>query len=845
MPYRENAIRSLIHYLDNGNEADRCYAARSLGEIRADSATNSLIARLRDDDIDVCIDAITALGQIGKPDALDSLLEALKNEADGEVKTAIATSLGCFNDPSVKKTLTQLAINRPEELEDDADDWDRYWDIQLEAIKSLTRQGGTDRTDEIASLIDDEDGQDIEAEILKVLAHSGDAGFTHLQRKLDGTSARTRRRAAQALRFQNSNAAKLALQQALKDDEAQVRTSALESIAYMQASELLRDVIALLSDNSAQVRQTALKVLSALGKSGGESILTPAHLLPLLADNNSDVRLSILAVLKDLAQQKILTLTTEQLKTLKTCLNSMNPDEASLACTIIADLQDKSAIDSLINILENTEEDEMLRKEATISLGKLGIASPNVMQVLQKHLAGESRVIRLAVLQTLMALEQATQDTQVLTVKNTQNQSAGDSETNVTHAISDPMALLLASLYGEAIPDPNAVDSASDKSGLSDTENTQQADRIDLVHVEEDASDEALSSPAYDASQSTLASLQADQPLIPEDYSSDYRDLEGTDSPEANSTLAALTQDNVAATLMSDRPVEPHVQSIMNMVRELPEDLSDFGDAVRANNAAAEQMIDQGRRTPIKHDVRHLAARALATMDVSSATPNQTRRDKVDRVIEGLVLALSDQDEQLRCEAADTLYQLACQNPKTPGLSNALGGLVTQLQFGTPDFRVKAVRALGPLQHKAAIPPLIDSLSDTHNLVRIHAIVSLGQLINAKWSEQEESHHMVLEDVKSERIVRHIIQMLDDPDNGVRKAAIDVLSDHQQQLAVDKMIHIALENEGAMARVVGKALRKMKASEAGNTVSSRLEGAENSADRRFLMEILEEMYKPA
>jgi len=86
--------------------------------------------------------------------------------------------------------------------------------------------------------------------------------------------------------------------------------------------------------------------------------------------------------------------------------------------------------------------------------------------------------------------------------------------------------------------------------------------------------------------------------------------------------------------------------------------------------------------------------------------------------------------------------------------------------------------------------------------------------------------------------------MLSDPSNTVRRAAIELLTDLQQQSSVETMISIALENDGAMAREVGKALRKMNASEATLLVTQRLKGEDDAKERSYLIEIIEEMFKP-
>ncbi|KRT59067.1 HEAT repeat-containing protein, partial [endosymbiont of Ridgeia piscesae] len=94
MNMRSKAEQALIELMKNGDEADRCYAARTLGTLHSQNAVETLIAHLTDEDIDVCVDAAEALGRIGDPTAVPPLLNSLSKEESGEVCTAVTSALG-------------------------------------------------------------------------------------------------------------------------------------------------------------------------------------------------------------------------------------------------------------------------------------------------------------------------------------------------------------------------------------------------------------------------------------------------------------------------------------------------------------------------------------------------------------------------------------------------------------------------------------------------------------------------------------------------------------------------------------------------------------------------------
>lgn len=115
-----------------------------------------------------------------------------------------------------------------------------------------------------------------------------------------------------------------------------------------------------------------------------------------------------------------------------------------------------------------------------------------------------------------------------------------------------------------------------------------------------------------------------------------------------------------------------------------------------------------------------------------------------------LIQTLSDQEEMVRSGAALALGELKAE-PAVPGLAHLLRAdptesgshaadalakiglpaapvLIEALQAEQPWVRVRAARALVPLESKAAIPSLFHALDDDSYMVRHHAEAALARL---------------------------------------------------------------------------------------------------------------------
>ncbi|GHO64066.1 hypothetical protein KSC_029580 [Ktedonobacter sp. SOSP1-52] len=148
---------------------------------------------------------------------------------------------------------------------------------------------------------------------------------------------------------------------------------------------------------------------------------------------------------------------------------------------------------------------------------------------------------------------------------------------------------------------------------------------------------------------------------------------------------------------------------------------------------------------------------------------------------EPLLLALKDEDSNVRQEVVDTLGKL--RDPR------ALDPLVQALQDEQDAVRTFAADALATLGDKRAIEPLIALLSDEHWLVRVRALFALRKLGELS-------------------IFDYVVSALDDHDPKVREAAIFALGNLPDARVQDILLGTLKDSDSCVRctsiRILGK-----------------------------------------
>ena len=145
---------------------------------------------------------------------------------------------------------------------------------------------------------------------------------------------------------------------------------------------------------------------------------------------------------------------------------------------------------------------------------------------------------------------------------------------------------------------------------------------------------------------------------------------------------------------------------------------------------------------------------------------------------------------------------------------------------------------------------IIDCLQDEDSAVRIESIIALSKLLFSK--QQSDTGHMTINPVNAEQVIENIISMLNDAASGVRMNAASTLVNILNQDAslievfseniIKAIISAAFKGDGGQARHMAIALREINIDTAANEVIPMLTTLKESSERRFAVEILEELF---
>ena len=94
MSARKQAIETLLQFLNHDNPVHRCSAAQALGTMKAKASVSALTDRLMDENEDVCLDIIFALGSIADETSIPALWESYLHHSTSEMKSSIVEVFG-------------------------------------------------------------------------------------------------------------------------------------------------------------------------------------------------------------------------------------------------------------------------------------------------------------------------------------------------------------------------------------------------------------------------------------------------------------------------------------------------------------------------------------------------------------------------------------------------------------------------------------------------------------------------------------------------------------------------------------------------------------------------------
>ncbi len=701
---RADVVAALCDLLSRGDEADRCYACHALGALGAAEATPALAERLRDEDIDVCVDAALALGALGSQAAIAPLEESLYKDPDGEVKIAVVESLATFAAPQTIPLLMQIAERRPTEMIfDESTEWDPWWDMQRAAVLALGRARVSEAAPMLARLLDEEDRQDIDAEIMAVLAELGDAGERTLLERLRHRSEQVRRRAATALGRGSSPAGIEALSRALDDDSPHVRSAALEALEKRRGRHALPAILRLYRDPDAGVRRAAIRVGTRLGAAGGGDAPDLQALLALLGDKDPKVRASALAGMdRERIDEALVEHFCEALK-------DPEPEVAAIACGLLSRHGTDEHCQSIVRIAEDAASDPELRRSALRALGKRGAWNETIASLMATTLSEAKSPVRLAAMNALLDLHRAGAAAR-------ESSSAGVPAARESEQTPSPLDLVIAALAGDMI---TRADTEESPGSASETTQDAPAARDYEIAVEVVAP--------------------------------------GDEIRPAKSSLEAIAIDNAEVALAL---AESENEDVATQI-EPDEEMAEYLALTEANEATARWMFTRDA-LEADLDVRRLAARILGSAASESAVAALTQAlasedAALRREAAASLAAIADRFPRNRALAAgiDALIDGADAEDRDLRIAclHALARLedvraharvAAALNDQEPTVRIEALRGLGTIEQDAAaalanntraafesyFPRVAERLSDPEPGVRIAAARVLAAMLS-------------------------------------------------------------------------------------------------------------------
>lgn len=827
MANTQEAIQVVRQLLTTGDEADRCNACRTLATLGDSTAVTDLAERLRDDDIDVCIDAADALGRLGDQAAVAPLLETLRNDPVGEIKIVAVEALGRLGGDEVIPQLLEIAEKSPEELvwEEDGDEsWDSWWDMQLKAVEALGNLRVAEAAPTLTAILEDESGQDIEEPLLSALARIGDTGEAVLFQRLKQGTPRQRRRAARALRETKSTESYQALIDAFADSEEDVREAAVETLAIRGDAACLTAVLALLQDTSPQVRRAALQASNHLCDTI-DTDLEFDTLFPLLNDDSPAVRQTALRILDKQLSRKQASAAISEIpeniyQQIRTLLLDQDTAVAIAACSLASRLEDEETQATLLKILADTSRDSALRREAALALGQQSQINTEVLEGLANALTDTEQTVRLGTLNALRTLAD--------------NQ---DYANEVEDKTLTPVALIIGALRGE-------VQTEAEDSAEEDSDTIDEQEQAELSQQQEKA-EETTALVDNDSEDDETIVAEANEAAVEDEEESDEEHIaavvSAANSP-ALSTLEAISLGNIEASRANEDNAMAldDIPDITQLSDDEKEALGNYYHILEKNKAMKERLFD-APKLDTATDVRCLAARILGD-------------SKHPAAITALKEAIHDEQPEVQQEVIEALAQAVNNGANPISLNDVIGPLTSFLHLsGQQQLRLASIRVLGALGNPMVVSSLLEYLEDNNVLIRVQIVHALANLLRNYEKQHTTPLGSVVDGDLSDEIINALVSSLADKASGVRTSAANALGDLKhfiksnelRQDIVDRLISAGFDDEGGQARDMGHALRTVDSALAGDGLVKQLETLPTSAERRFAIEMLEEVFKPA
>ena len=819
MNTQQPLIDKLHDLIKQGDDVDRCYAIRSLAAIRAPHSSEVLIECLRDEDIDVCVDAADALGQLGGESAAEKLLESLMNDPDGEIKTACIKALAELGDTDTIPHFIAMAEQRPDNISFDDNEWDVWWDMQLESIKALGALKVREAIPAFRNIIEQDDYLDIENELYKAAARIGHEGDELLLSILETGGGRARRRVIKALGNSDTQATLKPLARALQDEEPEIRQAALQALPNRRhAVYYLPVILHLLKDSDAGVRRAAVKAVTNISSQDQHAEKAPDQasliqkLLPLLDDSDPYVQSSVIDTLLQLewvpdkqSNDRIIAL-----------LSSTKGDCFASVCRFISTHQLQQALPDLLNLFRKRSLTADQKARTLSCIGELGLWDTKLEAMLGTQLFDDVKSVRLSALETLASLDR----------KPIETTTDGQAEHR------QPIDMIVEALQG-SLQAPVAL------RPIPVTTRPAQ-------NTTEPAADQAAETPpAEDASESTESTTQTvfnseseeGKALLENAFKEIRESIEDGETPQPMSTLDSMAitcvehQIQAAANL----PADGINEEASTLSDEDKEELKEFLALSEANAETAKWLFSK-EKVSLNVDIQRLAARMIgfagsalaipALLEVCEHSDDVALKREIVLSLGKLIKRRAD----LPSEQADALYAI----------------LLSSLEDKDRSLRIAAARTLGGLGDESDIPLLIASLDDPEVAMRVQCLNSVQTLL-----EQNSKG-----EIDFIELAEQILVQFDNNEIGIHRAAIDALlpllndklngnAQTVRETVIERLITAGMSGSDGHVREMSQGMYALDKALSSTRLLAKLEQTDTSIERRYLIEMLAELHRPA
>lgn len=374
-----SAVRPLLDLLNDKNVDIRKAAASALGYFEDETAINALISLLHDKNQKVRLAAVSALDEIKSPLAVDSLIDMLKDN-HSKIRQATLKALGNLDNMKAFDPVAKLLSS------------EKNLYAALSTLKLLDEQKSLSL---LLSLLPNSNTE-MKKWVIDNIGKYKNKGsaIPSLIDMIKDKDSEIRRLAILALSDTHDKSIVQQLITALDDKSSTIRISALEALAESGDGKAVQPVIARLADkgkaeNAIEVRVKALETLKKLA---------PAQVIPSLKAllSTEDTDLHKWAIIQ-IGNEK----NNDAKNELSKLLNNSSKIDRFTVLTVLAEMEDKSAVAPLIEYLRDP--DSEIRKTAALYLGKIGDES--AVDPLVTAVADKNSAVRCNALEALFNLE--------------------------------------------------------------------------------------------------------------------------------------------------------------------------------------------------------------------------------------------------------------------------------------------------------------------------------------------------------------------------------------------------------------------------------------------------------